>query len=86
MRLIRRARRATYAEILAAYLRWAACLDTPSIARISDQERSALCIADGVGQGRVDVSLFHQFGNGPKHCRVRIDEIIGGDVVGPTLG
>jgi hypothetical protein len=31
-----------YADILAAYLRWAACLETPSIAPISDQDRSAL--------------------------------------------
>src|SRR6056297_1184720 len=47
---------------------------------------SPASIADGVEQRRVDVvSLFHQFGDGPKRCSLRLDEIISVDVVGPTL-
>jgi hypothetical protein len=43
-------------------------------------------IADGIEQRRVDVvSLFHEFGNGPKRCSLRLDQIVGLDVVGPTL-
>jgi hypothetical protein len=39
-------------------------------------------IADGVEQRCVEfVSLLHQFGDGPKRCRVRLDEIIGVDFV-----
>ncbi|MGE5212036.1 MAG: hypothetical protein ACM3MM_12285 [Acidobacteriota bacterium] len=43
-------------------------------------------IADGVEQRCVEfVSLLHQFGDGPKRYRVRLDEIIGVDVVSPPL-
>lgn len=47
---------------------------------------SVTSIADGIEQRRVDVvSLFDEFGDRPKRCGLRLDEIIGLDLVGPTL-
>ena len=35
-------------------------------------------IADGIEQRRVDISsLLHEFGNGPKRCSPRLDQIVG---------
>jgi hypothetical protein len=43
-------------------------------------------IADGIEQGHVDiVSLFHQFSDRPKRCRLRLNQVVGVDVVGPPL-
>ena len=86
VRLIRRPRRAptprSWLRTCAGRPAWTRRASLRSPTRI-DRVAS---VADRVEQRRVDlVSLFHQFGDGPKRRGLRLDQVVGVNLVGPPL-